>query len=98
MELIRKTNTRISNWIITEEKPAVIEDDWSDDISIPEIRCTEEIERKENAKIKAESWIGKRICRDIIMEIISRAEGKSKVSQCMNIVWIILGEVLRKWR
>ena len=40
MELIRKTNTRITNWIITEQKPAVIEDDGSDDISIPELRCT----------------------------------------------------------
>jgi hypothetical protein len=54
MELIKKTNTRITSWIKPKQKPAVKEDDWSDDISIPEIQCTEDIERREYAKIKAE--------------------------------------------
>ena len=86
MELIKKTNSKITNWTISKPQPAVIEDDWSDDISIPDIRCTEEIERKENAKKKADIWIGKRICRDIIMEMICNAEGISTVSLCIQVV------------
>ena len=62
----------------------MIEDDWSDDISIPEIQCTEDIEMREYAKIQAESWMGKRICRELIMEMIRRAESVSSINQCMN--------------
>ena len=34
MKLIRKTNSKITNWTINKTKPFVIEDDWSDNISI----------------------------------------------------------------
>ena len=80
MELIKKTNTRITSWIKPKQNPAVKEDDWSDDISIPEIQCTEDIERREYAKIKAECWMGKRICRELIVEMIRRAESVSSIS------------------
>ena len=85
MQLIRKTNHNITSWI-TPKPIIVIENDWSDDISIPDLRCTEEIERKENAKMKADSWMGQRICRDVLMEMICKAESISSVSLCIKVV------------
>ena len=61
LALIRKTNTKISGWLTTSSKPETMEDDWSDDISVPEIKATEDIERMEYAKMKAEAWKGRRI-------------------------------------
>ena len=84
MKLIRKTNSKITNWTVNKPHPVIIEDDWSDDISIPDLICTEEIEMKENAKMKADIRIGKRICRDIIMEMISNVESISTASLCMK--------------
>ena len=62
----------------------IIENDWSDDISIPTGIDPRDIERKETAKSMADSW--KRICLEIVTEMVMRAESMSTGSHIMNMV------------
>ena len=86
LALIRKTNTKISGWLTPASKPEMVEDDWSDDISVPEIQATEDIERREFAKMKAEVWKGRRLCKELVLEMVLRVEGWSSASLCMELV------------
>ena len=86
LALIRKTNTKITGWITPTSKPDRVEDDWSDDISVPEILATEDIERREVAKMKAERWIGKRMCKELVLEMIMGVESLSSANQCMELI------------
>ena len=70
LQLIRKTNQKITSWIT----------------SIPALLDTMDIERKENAKSKAEGWRRKRICHELVLEILMKAESISSVSQSMNVL------------
>ena len=85
LQLIRKINQKITSWIIP--KPIiVIANDWSDDTSIPALLDTMDIERKENAKSKVEGWKRKRICCELVLEILMKAESISSISQSMNVL------------
>ena len=86
LALIRKTNTKISGWLTPTSKPEMVEDDWSDDISVPEIQATEDIERREFAKMKAEVWKGRRLCKELVLEMVLRVEGLSSATLCMELV------------
>ena len=85
MQLIKKTNPKITSWINAKPK-IVIANDWSDDTSIPALLDTTDIERKENAKGKAEGWKRKRICRELVLKMVMKAESISSVSQSMNVL------------
>ena len=85
LQLIRKTNHKITDW--TTPKPKiVIFNDWSDDTSLPALLDTTDIERKENARCKAEWWRRKRICQELVLEMMTRAGSRSAVSQIMNVL------------
>ena len=93
MELIKKTNKKITGWI--KPKPLIVikENHWSDDISIPAGIDPRDIERKENAKIMAESWKRRRICRELVIEMVMKAESLSTGSHIMDMLvemaWMI---------
>ena len=85
LALIRITNKKITDWI--KQKPVeVIEMDWSDDSSIPTGMEPMEIERRENARCLAEGWKRKRICRELVLELLTGAESMSASSYIMNMV------------
>ena len=85
LALIKKTNMKITGWIKT--KPIeVIEMDWSFDRSIPTGMEPKEIERRENAKKLAEGWKRKRICRELVLELVTGAESMS-ASTHIRIWW-----------
>ena len=92
MELIKKTNKKITGSIKPKPVIVIMENDWSDDIAIPAGIDPRDIERKDNAKIMAEGWKRKKICRELVMEIVTSAESTCIISHIMNMV------MKRAWR
>ena len=81
LALIKKTNKKIKS------KPVeVIEIDWSDDSSIPTGMEPKEVERKENAKSLAEGWKRKRICRELVLDLVTGEESMSASNHIINMV------------
>ena len=86
MELVKKTNKNITGWIKTKPVAVIMVNDWSDDISIPTGIDPRDIERKVNAKSMAENLKRKRICLELVKEMVMKAESMSTGSHIMNMV------------
>ena len=50
--------------------------DYTDDTSIPPEEDPSDIERKEVAKQKAEGWIPRRICKELVLELVASTDSR----------------------
>jgi hypothetical protein len=48
--------------------------------------ATEDIERREVAKMKPGRWMGKMMCKELVLEMIMRIESLSSANQCIELI------------
>jgi hypothetical protein len=50
---------------------------WEDDPSIPQAQDVTTIERKEEARLKQDAWKVKRMCQELLEQVVDGLEGAS---------------------
>ena len=80
LKYIEKTNSKMTKWLVKKTASVVISSQeeemiWEDDLSIPQAQNVKTIERREEARLKQEAWKVKRMCQELVEQVVDGVEG-----------------------